>query len=362
MPFALVAALIASLGVHAAALFLPDAEPSPAAEPAPLQAEIVLRPRPAPSAPETLRKPVRKTPAPRPAPAAVVPAPDAPSAAEVSAEALPQPSSVGEKAEEAAGEAAGDAATEGGAEQVVAPLAGGEEAPLLSDRPQAAGELSSDTTSPQLPATGEIRYAVQRGEPPVLIGSAVHRWRMADGRYRIVSTMETTGVAAWLRAVRLDTESRGRLVADGLAPDRYLSRRTDRGRERVEEADFDRDAGLVRFGNGATAPLPDGAQDLLSFNYQLGWLARTGDMAVATGRKLGTWRLELLGREWLETPQRQIWTLHFRASGETTTEVWLAPDEHLLPVKILHIDKKGERFEQVVEAIVLDPPPDGAPE
>lgn len=343
MPFALVAALIASLGVHAAALFIPDAEPSPAAEPVPLTAEIVLRPRPAPSAPETLRKPVRKAPAPRPAPAAVAPVPPAAtSAADVAADASPAPS--------AAGETTGEAVAEATAEAAVAPAAGDGEAP-------------PDAASPQLPATGEIRYVVQRGDPPVLIGSAVHRWRMADGRYRIASTMETTGVAAWLRAVRLDTESSGRLVADGLAPERYRSRRTDRGRERVEQVDFDRDAGLVRFASGATAPLPAaGAQDLLSFNYQLGWLARTGDMTIATGRKLGTWRLELLGREWLETPQRQIWTLHFRASGETTTEVWLAPDEHLLPVKILHIDKKGERFEQVVEAIDLDPPPDGAPE
>ncbi len=351
MPLALVAALIASLGVHAAALFVADTEALPAVEPMPLSAEIVLRPRPAPSAPKTLRKPVRKAPENRPTPAAAAAAP----ATGVVAEASPLPSPAVEKA----GEATGDAP----AEAAAMPAAGdGDASRLSADRPAAAEAAPPDIASPQLPATGEIRYAVLRGDPPVLIGRAVHRWRMADGRYRIASTMETAGVAAWLRPVRLDTESRGRLVADGLAPERYRSRRTDRGRERVEEADFDRDAGLVRFGNGTTAPLPAGAQDLLSFNYQLGWLARTGDLAIATGRKLGTWRLELLGREWLETPQRQIWTLHFRASGETTTEVWLAPDEHLLPVKILHIDKKGERFEQVVEAIVLDPPPDGAPE
>jgi hypothetical protein len=345
MPFALAAALLASLGLHAAALFLPEAEPTPAPlpEPAPLQAEIVLRPRAAPLAapPEPVAKaapkPVRR-------PSQLQPRPESPVAvATLPAVADPLLADDG-------------AAT---ATPVVDAPAPAEARPTVDD---AQTEDVVDATSPQLPVAGEIRYVVQRGDPPVLIGSAVHRWRMADGRYRIVSTMETTGVAAWLRAVQLDVESSGRLVADGLAPERYRSRRADRGRERVEQADFDRDAGLVRFGNGTTAPLPAGAQDLLSFNYQLGWLARTGDMAIATGRKLGTWRLELLGREWLETPSRQIWTLHFRASGETTTEVWLAPDEHLLPVKILHIDKKGERFEQVVEAIVLDPPPDGAPE
>ncbi len=223
-------------------------------------------------------------------------------------------------------------------------------------------EAPLPVTSPELPANGEIRYVVQRGDPPLLIGTAVHRWQMGEGRYRIDSVMETSGLAALVRAVRVETESSGRLVVDGLLPEHYLSRRIERGRSREERVDFDHAAGLARFAAGSTAPLPAGTQDLLSFNYQLGWLARTGEMSIATGRRIGVHWLELLGREWLETPARPIWTLHFRATGETTTEVWLAPDEYLLPVKILHIDKKGERFEQVLEAIRLDPPPDGVPE
>ena len=48
---------------------------------------------------------------------------------------------------------------------------------------------------------------------------------MSDGRYRILSVMETTGVAAWVKPVRLETESTGELVAGGLKPERYVSRR-----------------------------------------------------------------------------------------------------------------------------------------
>ncbi|MFC5300373.1 DUF3108 domain-containing protein [Azospira restricta] len=346
MPFALAAALLASLGLHAAALLLPDVEPAPtpSPEPAPLQAEIVLQPRvapvavpPAPAA--RAAKPARRPVRPPSAPPAVA-------ATEVAA------------TEVAATEAAAgvDAVADAGAAAAAPPSS---EAMPSAAEPPAAVEPAA--TSPQLPASGEIRYVVHRGDPPTLIGSARHRWQMADGRYRIESVMETTGVAAWLRAVRVETESSGALVAGGLQPERYVSRRLDRERERVEQVDFDREAGLVRFGKGATAPLPAGAQDLLSFNYQLGWLARTGDLAIATGRKLGTYRLELLGKEWVETPRQPMWTLHFRASGETTTEVWLAPDNYLLPVKIRHIDKKGESFEQLAEDIRLDPPPAAAP-
>src|SRR5690606_25852874 len=100
-------------------------------------------------------------------------------------------------------------------------------------------EAAPPVTSPELPANGEIRYVVQRGDPPLLIGSAVHRWRMGEGRYRIESIMETSGLAAFVRAVRVETESSGRLVADGLLPERYLSRRIDRGRLREERVDFD---------------------------------------------------------------------------------------------------------------------------
>lgn len=333
MPFALVAAALASLGLHVAALFLPDIDLSPAPEPAPLQAEIVLQPRVSPAAEAT----------PSPAPAKPMPtkAPGKP-ARPVPRRAAPGPLVEVPPAEVPTAASASAASANAASAPVEA----------VSPPPPAA---VPEATSPQLPEQGTITYDVYRGgEPATLIGAAEHRWEMAGGRYRIVSVMETTGVAAWLRAARVETESSGRLVAGGLQPERYVSRRRDR--DRVEQVEFDAAAGLLRFGNGATTALPPGTQDLLSFNYQLGWLARTGDMAIATGRKLGTYRLELLGKEWVETPELPIWALHFRASGETTTEVWLAVDQYLLPVKIRHIDKKGERFEQIARDIRLLPP------
>lgn len=322
MPFALVAALMASLGIHAAALFVPDIDLTPAEEPAPLTVEVTLQPRRAPVAPPEA-KAVAKAPAAKPAPV--------------------------RKPATRSGDpvvSAGDTAAASEAAPSVAP-------PAPPDAKSAAASgTAPDLTSPELPATGTIAYVVMSGDGTTLIGSAEQSWEMADGRYRISSVMETSGLAALIRPVRLETESRGLLTDAGLQPEQYVSRRI--GKERVDQVSFDWAAGRARFGNGGEAPLPAGAQDLLSFNYQLGWLAKTGDMAIATGRKLGTYRLELLGKEWLETPAGPIWALHFKASGETTTEVWLASEQHLLPVKIRHIDKKGERFEQVAQEIRLN--------
>ena len=96
--------------------------------------------------------------------------------------------------------------------------------------------------------------------------------------------------------------------------------------------------------------LPPGAQDFISFYYAFGYLPQVGatvDLPVSTGRKLDTIRFTRVGEEVLELAFGSVPTVHLRASGDTTTEVWLATDRLLLPVKIRHIDKKGERFDQI---------------
>ena len=327
--------MLASVGIHAAALLLPDLEQAPAPEPLTLQAEIVLQPRQAPAPvaekmiappkPPPSVRPVRKTPT-KPLPKEPVMAMDKHPVAE-------EPQFV-----------SGSAPQEVRAPSSVPSVMPA--SPVVTESPA--------TSSPGLPAEGRIEYVVVSGDPPTILGSAEHHWLMSDGRYRILSVMETTGVAAWVKPVRLETESTGELVAGGLKPERYVSRRVLR--EKSEQIDFDWGAGVARLSRGGSVPLAAGAQDLLSFNYQLGWLARTGEMVVATTRKLGTSHLELLGKEWLDTPAGPIWTLHFRARGETTTEVWLAAEQYLLPVKIQHIDKKGERFAQIARQITLKEP------
>ena len=311
MPVALLAALMASLGLHAVALFGPDIELSPAPEPQPLQAEIVLQPRPLQPRPLEPKSPPRK-PAKKavrqkgPADAAPEPAP-APAASPVAVQPQPEP-----------------------AAEPVATLA--------------------------LPPQGEIVYTVTRGDPGGIVGRATQGWALQDGTYRITSVTETAGLAALLRPIRLETESRGRVVAGGLQPLSYTSRRI--GREGEERVDFDWTARVARFSGGGEAPLAEGAQDLLSFNFQLGWLSKTGEMSIATVKKLGRYRLELIAEESLETPLGVLRTLHFRNSGDTTTEVWLATERHLLPVKIRHIDKRGDIYDQIADEIRIPPSPE----
>lgn len=312
MPIALVAAFLASLGIHGVVLFGPEFDLSPHPEPITLQAEIVLQPRAIPV----------QRPAAAPEPAAVRKPPP-------TRTRTPRPTDV--------------PATAPAAQPAETPVPAVAGAPVAAEPPPA--ELA-------LPPQGEIVYTVLRGEPPAIIGRSVQSWELRENGYRITSVMETVGLAALLRPARLESESRGRIVASGLAPESFVSRRPGKdGAERVERVDFDWAGNVARFNSGATAPLATGAQDLLSFNFQLGWLSKTGEMAIATTKKLGRYRLELIAEELLETPVGLLRTLHFRAPGETTTEVWLAVDRYLLPVKIRHIDKKAESFDQLVEEI-----------
>ena len=197
-----------------------------------------------------------------------------------------------------------------------------------------------------------IRYRVERGDSGFEIGIARHEWTIDDGRYRLVSTIETTGLVWLFKDYRLETESRGRLTANGLQPDFFVIRRN-----RIEtrgKAFFDWQTMKALVGQSGEHVLASGSQDLLSFNYQLGYLPHPedgGSLPIATGRKYGIYRLKSLGDEEIGVPAGTMRTLHLRAPGENTTELWLAYKYLMLPVKIRHVDSKGDSLVEVATEI-----------
>ncbi|MDR1708645.1 MAG: DUF3108 domain-containing protein, partial [Candidatus Accumulibacter sp.] len=205
----------------------------------------------------------------------------------------------------------------------------------------------------RLPPGGRIRFRVDRGDSGFEIGIAVQEWSFADGRYRLTSSVETTGLAWLIRSVNIDMESAGTLTAGGLRPEIFGVRRS--GKKARERALFDWEAMKIRVGKDKDYALGAGAQDLLSFYYQLGFLniapGETGDMPLATGKKYGVYRLENVGDETVEVPLGALRARHLRTPGENATEIWLAYDYRLLPVKIRHVDNDGNAFVQVATEI-----------
>ncbi|TLD44225.1 MAG: hypothetical protein FAZ92_03515 [Accumulibacter sp.] len=345
MPALLIFALAASLGLHTVVLFVPEVDLSFPAEPPPLSAELkppVAVPPPratVPAAPVAAPPhPVRK----RRPPAAGKQAPSTRAAlTEVPAEAPAPPPGAAADAEDGAAAAAAiaDPAT---VEQQGAGAA--------------ADALAVAVAS--LPARGVIRYSVESGDPGFQVGRATHSWEAEDGFYRITAVTETSGLVGFFRPLRVEVESRGRLSSAGLQPERFVTRQT--GRERNEQADFDWQQMEVHLSDRSTQTLSAGAQDLLSLNYQLGLLGdlATGhELSVVTGRKYARYRLEVLPDEEVETPAGTFRSVHLRVPGVASTELWLARERRLLPVKIRYVDRRGNLYVQVATAIEVGEEP-----
>jgi hypothetical protein len=340
MPLALLLALVASLGLHLVALFGAEFDLSNEPEPSPIMAE--LRPLPAPSPPsERIDKPI----APEVVKPAVTPPP--------TKKNPPRPK-VREKAKVAV-----DATPVLSVPEAASPVP--IEAPTEPETPEAAPvepipKPVDQVAGHRLPERGTIRYRVDRGDANFEIGFALHTWEISDGQYRLTSLVETTGLAWLFKPIQSEMESRGTVTADGLRPDFFvMQKNSDGDRERIF---FDWETRKARVGNRGDQDLPVGAQDLLSFNYQLGFLpdlATGSTLLIAHGKKFKTYRLEVLGDEQIEIPAGAFRTLHLRAPGEKTTELWLAYDYLLLPVKIRHVDGDGDSYVQVATQIQLSP-------
>ena len=346
MTVVLIIAFAASLGVHALALFGPEFDLSNAAEPTPLVVELSplakVAPLPDPLArsetsveavsnatanakPQRVAgRKVPRRPVERPAPPPVVKAQETPVPTPAPAAALENEY----KQENEAGDQA---------EAVAASL-------LAMPAP----------TESRLPARGMIRYRVDRGDQGFAIGHSTHDWEIVDGAYRFTAVTETTGLVALFKPLRVELESRGRLTVAGLVPEHFVTR--EAGHAARELAEFDWANMQLRMPGRPAQALTPGAQDLLSFNYQLGLLANLASgssLPVATGKKYGQYRLEVVGDEEIEVPAGTFRCLHLRVPGGSTTELWLAYDRALLPVKIQHTDRKGDVYVQLATTIEL---------
>jgi len=344
MPRVLVAALAVSLLLHGVILWLTVADLAPLIEPRaspPLQATLM------PSA-ALARKKIPPLPAPgvgkksrnKAAPSRPVQASTAPKV--VRMESLPQPLPVADP---------GPA----GPEQTGTEAAGPEQAGTEAAGPEQAGAGAAAPAN--FPPQGEIRYKVFRGERGLEVGRASQHWEIAEGHYVLRALTETSGLAALIKPIRLETESRGLVDRQGLRPEHFRVLRN--GVADGGSADFDWSGGQVRIEGLGEHPLAPGSQDLLSLHYQLAYLPGLENgvaFRVVTGKKYELFHFDAMGEEMLDTPAGSFRTLHLQSLGSSRTELWLALDHFLLPVRIRHTDRKGNLFDQVAVQLNLAAP------
>lgn len=208
--------------------------------------------------------------------------------------------------------------------------------------------------APAAPRAVQAQYEVTLNGAPV--GVMQENYESQDGRYRIVSETHATGVLALVQRRPARVTSSGEVTGSGLRPLAFEATRGSSNRR--SRADFDWSAQeliLSNDGHSEKLALPAGAQDRLSAMYQFLFIApeqlRELSFAMTNGRKLDRYRYSHGPDTALETPLGRISVLHLvkqHAPGETATEIWLARDYGMMPVKMRIIEDDGGRYEQTI--------------
>jgi len=190
------------------------------------------------------------------------------------------------------------------------------------------------------------------------VGVMNETYDVKGSSYRIVSESVPLGALALFQKPAT-VVSTGRVTPDGLRPERFEGRRIGSGQVLAE---FDWPGERLSFGRDGkteTVALPPGTQDRLSIMYQFMFHALDGreqlDLAMTDGRRLAHYHYAVKRGAEIETPLGRMHTLHLtrQQAGQegSGNEIWLAPDRHFLPVRMVIREDNGTRYEQVATRI-----------
>lgn len=209
---------------------------------------------------------------------------------------------------------------------------------------------------PGLPRTATIQFSLILGN--IQVGQAVETWRHDGHSYSLQIVMETTGAARLFKALTITQTSDGSIDMQGLRPGRYRYEQTGRT---TSDTVFDWDRMKVLMEQGSKRrefPLQHGAQDILSLAYQVGLFHdfRPSQIGVATGKNFNQYALEWIGEEKVRTAAGEVHAVWVRTTQDDgqSTDVWIAPGLHNLPVRIRYTDRKGTATELIASAIEAD--------
>jgi len=183
------------------------------------------------------------------------------------------------------------------------------------------------------------------------VGTMTRRFQIdAGGHYRFESTVESTGLLAMLKPLRIEETSQGTWTADGLRPARYEYLRRSGKKRKQSRIDFDwaasRAVATVK-DIAVDFELPAGTIDKLS--YQLALMqdlaaSREGlGYRVADLGKTKDYVLERRAQEQVKAAGQSYVTVpveYARDDGRRTV-LWCAQTLGFLPVRIEYKEKDG---------------------
>ncbi|MES2547885.1 MAG: DUF3108 domain-containing protein [Pseudomonadota bacterium] len=212
------------------------------------------------------------------------------------------------------------------------------------------------------PKNVQLEYEVKRdGE---LFATVVENFSQDGKQYKIDSVTKGIGVYALLGERKLS--SSGSVTKDGLKPKHFELHQGD-NRKKSLISDFDwanKTLNMQVKGEVRTQALEKGTQDLLSYAYQFMFMpakaraAQKINVTLTTGKKLDQYQYKILARGLkLDAANTQFKTMHIAnapAAGDDKKQLWLAQDQHFLPVQYQLTDENGANFEQTLTKIHVD--------
>lgn len=200
----------------------------------------------------------------------------------------------------------------------------------------------------------QLEMAWELSKDGTMIAEIVQKLEHGAGKYQLTEQWHGRGLYRLMGNVK--RESRGDLGPEGLRPSEYTDERTGRDTQR---ASFDWKAKTVTYqyrGPATTIPLPPNPRDSLQFLLQFSFKPPRGAQVVLDvidGRGISDQIYQVEGREKFKTPAGEFDALKLvrRKENGERAEIWLAVDRSFIPVRILIVDKKGMRLDQVVTRI-----------
>jgi len=182
----------------------------------------------------------------------------------------------------------------------------------------------------------------------------VERLEYSGGNYSLTETWKGKGIYALLGSAR--RMSQGTIERNVLKPREFFDERSGRDTAR---AWFDWKAQTLTMqykGHRGTEPLPPGAQDRLSFLLALSLLpgnAQTVNYSIADGKGLSRHTYTVVGRERVRVPAGEFDAVKVARNSDNneSAELWLVPQYGHIPLRLLVIEKNGDRFDQVATRI-----------
>ena len=216
---------------------------------------------------------------------------------------------------------------------------------------------SAAVTAPQ---AVQAQYELSMNGTPIAVMQET--FEISSGAYQAVSETKAIGIFALAQRRPGRVTSSGEISSNGLRPKTFDGTRGTGDARRVH-ADFDWTASTLTMshdGRTETATLPPGTQDRLSVMYQFLFLPpeKLKDLAFAmtNGRKLDQYRYAIGPDTAIDTPLGRLAVIHLvkqHSASETATEIWLAREHRLMPVKMRIVEDDGKRYEQVISRLEI---------